>query len=121
MKEKYVKLESVLAALYSNKKNDNNGNIDSKAITDILALPTEEIKTIEVNQNSNILNNCDDWSERLNELLKELNPPYDNYWTLLNGNSYIPEHCKTCSNHPSNGGPGNCNCILGSPVTYVGN
>ena len=27
--------------------------------------------------------------------------------------NYIPEACKSCSNHPSNGGSGICNCILG--------
>ena len=27
----------------------------------------------------------------------------------------IPDACKTCSNHPSNGGSGICNCILGTP------
>ena len=26
----------------------------------------------------------------------------------------IPNYCKNCSNHPSNGGSGNCNCTLGS-------
>lgn len=26
---------------------------------------------------------------------------------------YIPEACKTCSNHPSNGGSGICHCIMG--------
>ena len=26
----------------------------------------------------------------------------------------IPDYCKNCSNHPSNGGDGNCNCVLGS-------
>lgn len=25
----------------------------------------------------------------------------------------IPDSCKTCSNHPMNGGSGNCNCTLG--------
>ena len=25
----------------------------------------------------------------------------------------IPEYCHNCSNHPSNGGSGICNCILG--------
>ena len=29
--------------------------------------------------------------------------------------SNIPNPCKTCSNHPSNGGSGICHCILGSP------
>ena len=27
--------------------------------------------------------------------------------------SSIPDACKNCSNHPSNGGSGNCNCMLG--------
>ena len=26
----------------------------------------------------------------------------------------VPDNCKSCSNHPSNGGSGNCNCMLGS-------
>lgn len=26
----------------------------------------------------------------------------------------IPEACKSCSNHPSNGGSGICHCTLGS-------
>lgn len=28
----------------------------------------------------------------------------------------IPSACKSCSNHPSNGGSGICNCTLGIPV-----
>ncbi len=28
---------------------------------------------------------------------------------------YIPEGCKSCSNHPSNGGSGLCNCTIGCP------
>ena len=31
---------------------------------------------------------------------------------------YIPSPCKTCSNHPSNGGSGICDCILGTPIVY---
>ena len=34
------------------------------------------------------------------------------------GWEYIPDPCKTCSNHPNNGGSGICNCTLGSPVIY---
>ena len=30
----------------------------------------------------------------------------------------IPNACTMCPNHPSNGGSGICNCILGSQVTY---
>ena len=32
----------------------------------------------------------------------------------------IPEACKNCSNHPSNGGSGNCNCVMGTPKIYCG-
>lgn len=31
-----------------------------------------------------------------------------------NESSYIPEYCKACPNHPSNGGSGICYCTLGS-------
>ena len=34
---------------------------------------------------------------------------------------HIPEPCKSCSNHPSNGGNGMCNCILGDTTTYSTN
>lgn len=27
----------------------------------------------------------------------------------------LPDACRSCPNHPSNGGSGNCNCILGLP------
>ena len=38
---------------------------------------------------------------------------------LTNSFSNIPEPCRNCSNHPSNGGSGICNCILGEPkITY---
>lgn len=30
----------------------------------------------------------------------------------------IPNACKSCSNHPSNGGSGICHCILGNQVIY---
>ena len=33
------------------------------------------------------------------------------YWP----NTYIPEACRSCINHPSNGGTGICHCTLGSP------
>ena len=31
--------------------------------------------------------------------------------------SSIPEPCKSCPIHPSNGGSGMCNCILGDTTT----
>lgn len=37
----------------------------------------------------------------------------------INQQFYIPDACKTCSKHPSNGGDGICNCTLGTiPVKY---
>ena len=36
--------------------------------------------------------------------------------------SFIPEACRNCSNHPSNGGSGICNCTLGLPkITWCVN
>ena len=32
--------------------------------------------------------------------------------------SFIPEPCKSCPNHPFNGGSGICNCMLGDTTTY---
>lgn len=32
--------------------------------------------------------------------------------------TFIPDGCKKCSNHPSNGGSGICHCILGVPRIY---
>lgn len=33
----------------------------------------------------------------------------------INTDVGIPEACRSCSNHPSNGGSGICNCTLGTP------
>ena len=41
--------------------------------------------------------------------LKEVNVPFQNPVDI----NSIPEACKNCPNHPSNGGSGNCNCMLG--------
>lgn len=30
----------------------------------------------------------------------------------------IPEGCRTCSNHPNNGGNGICHCVLGITTKY---
>lgn len=58
-------------------------------------------------------------NELLNVIKKELFPKLPTtittdktYPTTLSG---IPEPCKNCSNHPSNGGNGICNCTLGTP------
>ena len=39
--------------------------------------------------------------------------PYWDYWTTSKTNA-VPPNCQHCSNHPSNGGSGICNCILGT-------
>lgn len=37
-------------------------------------------------------------------------------WSLIGPlDNGIPSSCKTCSNHPSNGGSGICHCIMGIP------
>ena len=63
-------------------------------------------------------------AEIIREAIAEKNPPvyipqfsrpedinYIPSYTI----STIPEACKNCSNHPSNGGTGICHCTLGSP------
>ena len=50
--------------------------------------------------------------ERLHEMLTK--NPSDYYQETM----YIPEACRACSNHPSNGGSGICNCILGSETIW---
>ena len=38
------------------------------------------------------------------------------YVTMEKALMEIPSACKSCSNHPSNGGSGICHCTLGTPV-----
>ena len=67
--------------------------------------------------------------EELNELLeKEFergkqsvkdNNPFK-LVSFSNEINYIPESCKSCPNHPSNGGSGICHCILGNEIRYEG-
>ena len=48
------------------------------------------------------------------------NKKEENFYDKLNDwlkdyyHDTIPEYCAACPNHPSNGGTGICNCILGS-------
>lgn len=44
--------------------------------------------------------------DNINDNLEKLSKQYDN----------IPEPCKQCNNHPSNGGSGICQCTLGLPI-----
>ena len=59
--------------------------------------------------------------EELNKLLdkarKDAFKRYNKFYTTSDY-YYIPEACRNCSNHPSNGGSGICQCILGQQVIY---
>ena len=63
--------------------------------------------------------------EELNKLLEKATEDafkrYNTFYTsteYYKRNNYIPEACRNCSNHPSNGGSGICQCILGQTVIY---
>ena len=50
------------------------------------------------------------WSNEQQEKIIQI--PYEE---IITTTYTIPESCKYCSNHPSNGGNGICHCILGTP------
>lgn len=60
--------------------------------------------------------------EELNKLLEKATEDafkrYNTFYTSTEYYKYIPEACRNCSNHPSNGGSGICQCILGQRVIY---
>lgn len=65
--------------------------------------------------------------EELNELLEKAHDDalkrHNTFYTTTEYYKYspyidIPKACRNCLNHPSNGGSGICNCILGNtPIT----
>ena len=57
-------------------------------------------------------------TEELQESIKKVfEPPYI-YQDIEDTIPNIPDACKTCPNHPRNGGNGICNCTLGlQPIT----
>lgn len=55
----------------------------------------------------NCIKDLNKWINKVDDFVKYA--PAPNIETLD-----IPEACKSCSNHPSNGGSGICNCILGA-------
>ncbi len=65
------------------------------------------------------INNLYEELNKINKKLDYIEPNWYRYKTLEydynRTESFIPEPCKTCSNHPSNGGSGICHCILGTP------
>lgn len=66
--------------------------------------------------------------EELNKLLeKAVEDAFKRHNTFYTSTEYykyspyidVPKACRHCSNHPSNGGSGICQCILGqNPVIY---
>ena len=50
--------------------------------------------------------------EGSNDIPETIRIPYQSQ------DSFVPKACKFCSNHPSNGGSGICNCTLGSQTFY---
>lgn len=53
--------------------------------------------------------------EKLQEQLDRLLEDYLKIAFTSNAD-YIPAACRSCSNHPSNGGSGICHCTLGLPT-----
>lgn len=61
--------------------------------------------------------------------IPQINTPYvqikdwkPEIYTTSDLKDNVPEACKNCSNHPSNGGSGLCHCILGlTPVKCTTN
>lgn len=54
-------------------------------------------------------------AEIIRQAILQPEPQPQVVWT-----NYIPEACRSCSNHPSNGGTGMCHCTLGSPKVTSG-
>lgn len=62
-------------------------------------------------------------SAKMAEIIRQAVVEYHPYRTAapqVVWTNYIPEACRSCSNHPANGGSGNCNCTLGSPKVTSG-
>ena len=57
-----------------------------------------------------LMNKLEAKNDSKTETFGGLSTKLDDRLTLLD--TYIPDCCKGCSNHPSNGGSGICNCTL---------
>lgn len=62
-----------------------------------------------------------DIDETIKELsgIEQTERPYDHIWDMyfdeFEDYELTPNACKTCPNHPKNGGCGICHCTLGTP------
>ena len=70
---------------------------------------------------SNIENVIREETAKMSEIIREAVVQKNTYVykptapTIYWPNTWIPEACRSCVNHPSNGGTGICHCTLGSP------
>lgn len=56
-----------------------------------------------------------DWEDTEESEVARVPYPVVNSFNLVDS---VPHYCRSCPNHPSNGGSGFCNCTLGTPVVY---
>lgn len=49
-----------------------------------------------------------DYCQRAQQQISNIQKDYND----IPNSSYVPDCCRYCSNHPSNGGSGICHCIL---------
>lgn len=75
------------------------GNDDTIRLQEQLDKLTEEVRALR---------------EQLAEREDKYPIPVASPYTNVEG--YIPGPCRSCPNHPNNGGSGVCHCILGSPT-----
>jgi len=106
------------------EKAENNIDAECQILT---AKANKELEIARaVQEYSSVLKERDELRLRVAELEQQLTNARwqlvqmtQNVNTVNATNDTIPPACRSCSNHPSNGGSGICNCTLGQPVvTY---
>lgn len=105
-----------------NQKNDDGLvtiNVDN--ISSISDVDNCGLITLKNNDCFATVERHDEILDKIHSVLEESQPEFPGLQHIpyinCNGNvdQTIPELCRGCSNHPSNGGSGVCFCILGSP------
>ena len=71
-----------------------------------------------INTSNKQLEAMEEQLKELERLKEQLNRLFEYYSKIAptSNTDYIPAACRSCSNHPSNGGSGICHCTLGSPT-----
>ena len=70
------------------------------------------------NSNKEELNKKECITEKKLKPNKTLDFYFDENYKQVSLFDITPSPCRNCSNHPSNGGSGNCNCTLGDQVFF---